>query len=111
MVNPGGTGRPALVISASPEPLPPSVSFIVRLPSAFPLPKKYTYFELFVVRGADFFAAVFVFFTAFAIGFSSNRGSERGIRKITQIPERFRRRPRAPGSAFRDASSAAIARG
>jgi hypothetical protein len=43
IVNPGGTGRPAFVISARPEPLPPSSSFIVRLPSAFPFPKKYTY--------------------------------------------------------------------
>ena len=40
IVNPGGTGRPALVISASPAPLPPSRSFIVRLPSALPFPKK-----------------------------------------------------------------------
>src|SRR4051812_14186751 len=44
IVNPGGTGSPAFVISARPDPLPPSVCFIVRLPSAFPLPKKYTYF-------------------------------------------------------------------
>src|SRR5262245_52431148 len=47
MVNPGGTGRPAFVISARPEPLPPKVSFIVRSPSALPLPKKYTNFEGF----------------------------------------------------------------
>src|SRR3990170_561306 len=44
IVKPGGTGRPALVISARPEPLPPSRSFIVRLPSALPLPKKNTCF-------------------------------------------------------------------
>src|SRR5437762_9744707 len=44
MVKPGGTGRPAFVISARPDPLPPSKSFIVRLPSALPLPKKYRYF-------------------------------------------------------------------
>ena len=43
MVNPGGTGNPALVISASPAPLPPSTSFILPLPSALPPPKKYTY--------------------------------------------------------------------
>src|SRR6188768_4049965 len=42
MVKPGGTGNPALVISARPEPFPPSRSFMVRLPSALPLPKKYT---------------------------------------------------------------------
>src|SRR5688572_27871765 len=52
IVNPGGTGRPALVISARPEPLPPSVSFIVRSPSAFPLPKKYTCFFTLPRRGA-----------------------------------------------------------
>ena len=34
MVKPGGTGRPALVISATPAPLPPSRSRIVALPSA-----------------------------------------------------------------------------
>src|SRR6187397_2157208 len=58
---PGGTGNPALVISARPDPLPPSRSFIVRSPSAFPSPKKYTYFPFEVrgpeVRAADFFAA------------------------------------------------------
>src|ERR1700730_16254318 len=43
IVNPGGTGSLALVISARPEPLPPSRSFIVRSPSALPSPKKYTY--------------------------------------------------------------------
>src|SRR4051812_22811276 len=43
MVKPGGTGRPALVISARPEPFPPRRSFMLRLPSAFPFPKKYTY--------------------------------------------------------------------
>src|SRR5712691_2068993 len=52
MVNPGGTGRPALVISARPEPFPPSVSRIVRSPSALPLPKKNT---CFFARGAGFF--------------------------------------------------------
>ena len=40
MVNPGGTGRPALVISARPAPLPPRVSFMSLLPSALPPPKK-----------------------------------------------------------------------
>ena len=39
-VNPGGTGRPAFVISASPAPLPPSRSFMSLLPSAAPPPKK-----------------------------------------------------------------------
>src|SRR5215467_11047107 len=52
MVNPGGTGSPALVISARPAPLPPSTSFILPLPSALPPPNEYTYFVadgLFVV--------------------------------------------------------------
>src|SRR2546425_13000118 len=53
IVKPGGTGRPALVISASPAPLPPSVSRIVRSPSALPLPKKNT---CFLARAAGFFA-------------------------------------------------------
>src|SRR5215470_598052 len=43
MVNPGGTGRPARLISARPEPLPPSVSFMVPSPSAVPPPNMYTY--------------------------------------------------------------------
>src|ERR1035438_9933757 len=43
MVNPGGTGKPAFVISARPAPLPPRTSFMRPLPSAEPPPKKYTY--------------------------------------------------------------------
>ncbi len=39
-VKPGGTGRPAFVISANPAPLPPSTSFMSLLPSALPPPKK-----------------------------------------------------------------------
>src|SRR3970040_2214221 len=38
MVKSGGTGRPALVISARPAPLPPSWSRIVASPSAWPAP-------------------------------------------------------------------------
>src|SRR5713226_8240993 len=49
IVKPGGTGRPALVISASPAPLPPSRSFMLRLPSAFSAPKKYTYLAALTV--------------------------------------------------------------
>src|SRR5688500_18576178 len=44
MVNPGGTGRGTSVLSASLAPSPPSRSFIDALPSALPLPKKYTRF-------------------------------------------------------------------
>ena len=39
-VNPGGTGMPRRLISARPAPLPPSRSFMVASPSAFPEPKK-----------------------------------------------------------------------
>src|ERR1039458_4531483 len=49
MVNPGGTGRAALVISARPAPLPPRVSFILPLPSALPPPKEYTYLTALTV--------------------------------------------------------------
>src|ERR1700737_3940763 len=40
MVNPGGTGSPALVISDTPAPLPPSSSRICALPSL----KRHTHF-------------------------------------------------------------------
>src|SRR5881628_1659202 len=40
MVNPGGTGRPMLAISARLAPLPPSRFFISFVPSALPPPKK-----------------------------------------------------------------------
>src|SRR5580692_9994662 len=46
MVNPGGTGNPAFVISANPAPLPPSTSFILPLPSALPPPNEKTYLVL-----------------------------------------------------------------
>src|ERR1700693_3922109 len=52
MVKPGGTGRPALVISAKPAPLPPRSSFILPLPSALPPPKEKTYLV------AEFFSVV-----------------------------------------------------
>src|SRR5438046_1507825 len=69
IVRPGGTGRPALVISARPDPLPPSRSFIVRSPSALPSPKKYTYFLALtdLLAGPDcfVFAALCVLTEAF----------------------------------------------
>src|SRR6185437_11183216 len=43
MVNPGGTGRPRLAISARFAPLPPSRSRISALPSALPSPKVNTH--------------------------------------------------------------------
>src|SRR3954454_24198418 len=64
IVKPGGTGRPALVISARPEPLPPSRSFMFRLPSAFPEPKKYTYFPDLEPGAADLALACAFFFGA-----------------------------------------------
>src|SRR6185503_20589961 len=56
MVNPGGTGRPALAISARLAPLPPSRSRSVRSPSDLAPPKKYTYFVDFALTAffADF---------------------------------------------------------
>src|SRR5271170_5273341 len=60
MVNPGGTGRLALVISARPAPLPPSSAFILPLPSALPPPKKYTYFVIAAFGCLVFVSAVFV---------------------------------------------------
>src|SRR4029450_4718250 len=59
MVKPGGTGSPAFVISARPDPLPPSRSFMFRLPSAFPAPKKYTCFRDLGFGVRDFPAARF----------------------------------------------------
>src|SRR4051794_15751914 len=61
MVKPGGTGRPALVISARPDPFPPSRSFMVRLPSALPFPKKYTcFFDAGLAFGLELFTLAFV---------------------------------------------------
>src|SRR5206468_2549839 len=67
IVNPGGTGRPALVISASPEPLPPRRSFMWRLPSALPFPKKYAYLRDLELEEVDF-----DFFGAVAVGIVSS---------------------------------------
>src|SRR6266404_4051067 len=44
IVNPGGTGRPAFVISARPAPLPPRSVRRFALPSALPPAKRYTHF-------------------------------------------------------------------
>src|SRR6516225_4690720 len=44
MVNPGGTGRPRLAISARFAPLPPRRSRMPALPSALPSPKPKTHF-------------------------------------------------------------------
>src|SRR5512140_1464298 len=52
MVNPGGTGRPRLAISARLAPLPPSRSRISALPSALPSPKVNTHLPAFTVLAA-----------------------------------------------------------
>src|SRR5688500_14110207 len=75
MVKPGGTGRPAALISARPEPLPPSRSFMERSPSALPLPKKYTYLRAFAAR--DFGAAAFA--AARATGFWARACARAGL--------------------------------
>src|SRR5258706_12632914 len=46
MVKPGGTGRPRLAISARPAPLPPRGLRMSARPSALPLPKPKTHFDL-----------------------------------------------------------------
>src|SRR4051812_21316398 len=61
MVNPDGTGIPKLVMSAKLAPLPPKRSFILPVPSALPLPKKYTrFFEVFLLLVLVIFFAVFL---------------------------------------------------
>ena len=49
-VNPGGTGKEMLVISARLAPFPPNSSFILPCPSPLPPPKKYTIF--FIISGS-----------------------------------------------------------
>src|SRR4051812_41690715 len=66
IVKPGGTGRPAEVISARPAPLPPRVNLrspsvpATDMPSALPLPKKKTRFAPAEAAdlGEDFLATV-----------------------------------------------------
>src|SRR4051794_37373772 len=102
MVNPGGTGSPALVISARPEPLPPSVSFIVRSPSAFPLPKKYTNFVGFKLRALGF--------GPWALGgeFRSVLVRRASLCAIRAFPlKQFRKYLQAAGSVSRAVSAAA----
>src|SRR6185437_9653058 len=59
MVNPGGTGRPRLAISARFAPLPPSRSRISALPSALPSPKVNTHLPAGTAAVADLPAADF----------------------------------------------------
>src|SRR5262245_12114375 len=92
MVNPAGTGRPALVISARPAPLPPNVSFIVRFPSAVPLPKKYTNFFEPPLEPLEPLELLEPFALATLVA-------------PTSLPGLFRKHPRAGGSIPRAAST------
>src|SRR5579863_8159141 len=120
MVNPGGTGSPARVISATPAPLPPSRSRIEALPSS----KRYTHLwaraatpfrdpvvRADCVRVAAFFAGVFDDFlprVPTAIGQTSSwcgcALEQRRARRERSIgPPRDRRLPVIPltGSGWR----------
>src|SRR5271165_124275 len=100
MVNPGGTGNPALVISARPAPLPPRSSFILPLPSALPPPKKKTYLVALLPLGLPLLPDVWISVSGgvdvaimspcksvfeFWIFFSPSRSSER---RVTRKPRR-----------------------
>src|SRR6185437_1981618 len=90
MVNPGGTGRPALVISASPAPLPPSTSFILPSPSALPPPNEYTYLvplvfvSFFSVSGSVIVAIILPLFRGFFGTFSHDLGKISNSGKFLQ---------------------------
>src|SRR6185312_13892106 len=58
MVNPGGTGRPRLHISARLAPLPPSKFLSPARPSAAPSPKVYTHLVMLVPRHSTAAACV-----------------------------------------------------
>ena len=54
IVNPGGTGSPAFVISARPDPLPPSRSFIVAIAVGLPGPEKIDILRSRLLEGLAF---------------------------------------------------------
>src|SRR5262249_12434881 len=56
------------VISWSPAPLPPSTSFIVPLPSAWPSPKKYTSFSVTAPSAAAASSVVCVMSNVLSLG-------------------------------------------
>src|ERR1700742_3746441 len=60
MVNPGGTGKPRLAISARLAPLPPKRSRRVALPSALPSPKVNTHLPDFATSVAGLLATAFL---------------------------------------------------
>src|ERR1700757_3023461 len=60
MGKPAGTGKPILVISASPAPFPPRRSRQVPSPSALPAPNKYTHFFTVVLASHKLSAAFIV---------------------------------------------------
>src|SRR5258707_15433179 len=59
MVKPGGTGRPRLAISARPAPLPPRGLRMSARPSASPLPKPKTHFDLAGALAEGFLGGAF----------------------------------------------------
>src|SRR5260221_3901251 len=59
MVKPGGTGRPRLAISARPAPLPPRGLRMSARPSALPLPKPKTHFDLAGALAEGFLGGAF----------------------------------------------------
>src|SRR5258708_34420599 len=59
MVKPGGTGRPRLAISARPAPLPPRGLSMSARPSALPLPKPKTHFDLAGALAEGFLGGAF----------------------------------------------------
>src|SRR5258707_9008874 len=59
MVKPGGTGRPRLAISARPAPLPPRRLRMSARPSASPLPKPKTHFDLAGALAEGFLGGAF----------------------------------------------------
>src|SRR6201990_2225557 len=60
MVNPGGTGKPRLAISARLAPLPPKRSRMLALPSALPSPKVNTHLPDFTASATDLDAGAFL---------------------------------------------------
>src|SRR5580704_13387568 len=101
MVKPGGTGSPALVISASPEPLPPSRSFMFRLPSALPDPKKYTCFLPVGFLPVGFFPVGFVPVAFFDIRALDQAGNWIVALSPRRTPKTQRRGPISSQLTFR----------
>src|SRR5437879_8153639 len=94
MVKPGGTGRPARVISATPAPLPPRRSRIAALPSS----NRYTHLCVRGRRarpsGLTFFTLAFAVFAVSCFFFAGGRRVRTAIKPflavvLLQSPARF----------------------